>query len=549
MKKYAKKYAGLLLIFSLIMGTLPGFQGEAAKKKPCFSKKKITITVKKKKKIKIKNAKKIKTTVWSVKNKKIVKLSKKKKTSVILKGRKKGKTVVTARVKRKGKKKPYKLKLKVTVKNAEKIQTSGKPPAPVKTAGTIPPTAVPSAIPPTAVSSAKPTPSATPRLEDRSMKELYEDSFMMGAAINGNSAQTAAIRHEGMAGILKKHYNSTTLSNLMKPCFLLDEEACKKAAADNGDDVTEVDVTFDSCKESLDFCKENGIRMRGHVLVWHDQTPEWFFKKGYDAEKEYVSKEVMEKRLENYIKKVLTYCQTNYPGVIYCWDVVNECVDNVSPDTTDGWSCRTKFNGSTTHWYQIMGLDYVYKSFEYARKYADKDVKLIYNEYNVFQKWKRESIVKLLSILKEKGWIDGVGLQPTVGLTYPAELKGSGTESFETCLREYGKLGLDIQVTELSFEIPKDKERSEANLKLQADRYEEMFKLLLEMDDDNGGPCHITSVSIFGICDDYPLYDDHKQCLYLWNKDGTPKEAYYRVHTVGEHYFAQKNGISITGGQ
>ena len=60
------------------------------------------------------------------------------------------------------------------------------------------------------------------------LKDLYAKYFMMGAAINGSDKSTAAIHHEGMANILKKHYNSTTLSNLMKPCYLLDEKACVK---------------------------------------------------------------------------------------------------------------------------------------------------------------------------------------------------------------------------------------------------------------------------------------------------------------------------------
>ena len=65
------------------------------------------------------------------------------------------------------------------------------------------------------------------------LKDLYAKYFMMGAAINGSDKSTAAIHHEGMANILKKHYNSTTLSNLMKPCYLLDEKACVKKGKKN----------------------------------------------------------------------------------------------------------------------------------------------------------------------------------------------------------------------------------------------------------------------------------------------------------------------------
>ena len=77
-------------------------------------------------------------------------------------------------------------------------------------------------------------------------------------------------------------------------------------------------------------------------------------------------------------------------------------------------------------------------------------------------------------------------------------------------------------------------ERDEKSLKRQADRYQEMFELLKKMDTASGGPCNITSVTVFGICDDYPLYDDLVQCLYLWNKNAKPKESFYRVREVGE---------------
>lgn len=370
------------------------------------------------------------------------------------------------------------------------------------------------------------------------LKDLYSEYFMMGAAINGSDKETAAIHHEGMSEVLKKHYNSTSLSNLMKPCYLLDEKACAKAAKNSKEEVTDVEVNFDSCKESLDFCKENGIQMRGHTLVWHNQTPEWFFKKGYNEDKGYVSKEIMAKRMENYIRQVMEYCQKNYPGVVYCWDVVNESVDDVGSgdsDSKDGWACRTKFNGGDNYWYAVMGMDYVYKAFEYARKYAADGVKLFYNDYNVFMPVKRDNIITLVKKLKEDNLIDGIGLQPTVNLYYPSELKGESEDSFETCLNEYAKLGLEIQITELSFMIDEQSDvRNEDTLKLQADRYQEMFELLKKMDTNGGGPCNITSVTVFGICDDYPLYDDLVQCLYLWDKDCKAKEAFYRIREVGE---------------
>ena len=66
-----------------------------------------------------------------------------------------------------------------------------------------------------------------------------------------------------------------------------------------------------------------GIRRR--------QVGGWFFKKGYQDDGAYVDKETMLARMESYIKQMLEHVQENYPGVIYCWDVVNEAVDPDNP--------------------------------------------------------------------------------------------------------------------------------------------------------------------------------------------------------------------------
>ncbi|BCS82260.1 endo-1,4-beta-xylanase [Anaerocellum diazotrophicum] len=353
-------------------------------------------------------------------------------------------------------------------------------------------------------------------VEDYALKDVYKDYFLVGAAINGYSVETAAINHPGMVAILEKHFNSTTLSNLMKPQYLLDYEATK--ASKDGMPVCK----FDSCIPALQFCKEYGIKMRGHVLVWHNQTPEWFFHKDYDVSKPLVDAATMERRLESYIKQVIEFCQKNYPGVVYCWDVVNEAI-------LDDGSWRETNN----NWYTIMKEKYVEKAFYYARKYAKKDVALFYNDYNVFLPAKREAIYNLAQKLKEKGLIDGLGLQPTVGLNYP-ELDSDDIDSFKTTLETFAKLGLQIHITELNFEIKGDESnRTPENLKKQADRYYEMMKLLLKEDTDNGGLCNITCVTVFGICDDYPLYKNFKQCMYLWDKNCNPKPCFYSFLQAG----------------
>ena len=182
-------------------------------------------------------------------------------------------------------------------------------------------------------------------------------------------------------------------------------------------------------------------------------------------------------------------------------------------------------------WYTTMGEGYVEKAFAFARKYADKDVKLFYNDYNVFQTEKMENIYQMVSELKKKNIIDGIGLQPTVLLSWP-ELDSDSEGSFKTCLEKYAELDLELQITELSFKIEEGRV-DEDTLQVQADRYREFMELLLKEDTEGGGPCNITSVTVFGICDDYPLYDDFTQNLYLWDKECQPKPCFYAFAEPG----------------
>ncbi len=474
---------------------------------------------------------------------------KKKWKSFEVKGKKMGTTTVTIRFKKK--KKTTKSKLTIQVWEC-RLPGRTPTPSPSETPSVSPDhSAAPSALPtqtpgasaeptvtPTTGPTESPEPTATPEYDGTPVKDIYKDSFLVGAAINGNSQATMALNHAGMADILKTHFNSTTLSNLMKPLFLLDEEATK--ASPDGMPVCK----FDTCDPALKFCQENGIKMRGHTLVWHNQTPEWFFFEDYDTTKGLVDAATMEQRMDSYFRQVFTHCQENYPGVIYCWDVVNECVcvdRNSFVVTEGGWKLRsqTKSDNDFSHdgfvpnfWYATMGETYVEKAFACARKYADKDVKLFYNDYNVFQAEKRDNIYAMADELKQKGLIDGIGLQPTVLLNYP-ELDSDGEESFRTCLEKFAELGLELQITELSFKI--DGTPTELKQRRQADRYREFMNLLLKEDSENGGPCNITSVTVFGICDDYPLYDEtFKQNLYLWDRNCRPKACFFAFIEPGQ---------------
>ena len=335
-----------------------------------------------------------------------------------------------------------------------------------------------------------------------SIAEVYKDYFSIGVSVvNSDLASPAKTE------LINKHYNSLTMGNEMKPDAILDYETC----------VSDLDkynecpaVKFDRAKTGLDYAKENNIPLRGHTLVWHSQTPSWFFKVDYsrDSDAELVSKEVMLKRMENYIRQVMEYTNENYPGVIYCWDVVNEAML-----TGDGQ--ENGYRTKDSLWYQTCGEEYVEKAFEYARKYAPEGTKLFYNDFNTYETPKTFAICNLLEKLIEQGTVDGMGMQSHIGLDYPQ------MSSYEAALAKFGALGLEIHVTEL------DMKNVEQNYDAQASKYKRLFMIYKNYVDT--GRANITNVTFWGVSDASSWLDEPDAKAYPMLFDGylAPKSAFY----------------------
>lgn len=366
-------------------------------------------------------------------------------------------------------------------------------------------------------------------LTTESLKELCADYFMLGVGLTGNAIGTAAVNSPEYMAVSEYHFNSVTLTNLMKPCFILDHEGSMKNA-EKGDDSPA--VKFDSVDPTLEWCLDNGVQMRGHTLVWHTQTPEWFFRENYSDSGDYVDYDTMAKRLDSYIEQVLTYVQKEYPGVIYCWDVVNEAVDVDSAAPESYFACRTKHEGDKDNpWYMTLGEDYVELAFTSARKYADPEVKLFYNDFNTYQFDKRFNIYKLCNELKKKGLIDGVGMQGYWGMGYP------NLSDLESAIEAYAELGLEIHITELSCGVD---DLSEENLEKQADRYADYFKMFQRLDTAGGGNANITSVTLFGLQDGFVMYGSDDSTTRLFDTNFQPKPCFYSVQKVMKEEYKVK---------
>jgi len=325
-----------------------------------------------------------------------------------------------------------------------------------------------------------------------SLKELYAPYFDFGAAVT----QSEALDTKRM-DFYASQFCIITPGNELKPDFVLDMAGSRKLAQE---DETAVAVRFDAAKPMLDYCQANGIKVHGHVLVWHSQTPDAFFREGYKSTGAYVTREVMLARLDNYIRLIMEYMDANYPGLIVSWDVVNEAIN-------DG-------NGSLreSNWTRVVGDDFVNRAFEIARKHAPAETKLYYNDYNTPEMMKLIGICTLLDSLVAEGNIDGYGFQAHYGSGTPLPSR------IRTAMEQISAKGLRLRVSELDVAIT---DNSDVQLLTQAYRYEALFKIFLDFADK------IDAVQVWGVTDDlswkaseYPL---------LFDRKANPKPAFDKV--------------------
>ena len=303
----------------------------------------------------------------------------------------------------------------------------------------------------------------------KTLKEAFDGDFKVGV-----TTTSGYLSEEDRVAQIKGNFNSITMENEMKPESLLDWEGSEKSK-DGMPAIKE-----ETLEKALKAAQEAGIPLRGHTLVWHSQTPEWFFSKKYDPSKGYVDKATMKKRMESYIKQVLSYCKENYPGVVYAWDVVNEAVG-------DDGNYRTE-----SMWYETYGdFSYITDAFTFARKYAEEGTKLFLNDYNEYIAQKRDLLYAKVVELYDAGLLDGVGMQSHWDMDFPS------VDLFETALEKYASIdGIEIQLTEIDMHNTDD---SEEGLKKQAERYKEFFDVITKMKRE--GKANSTSVPFWGLKD------------------------------------------------
>ena len=149
-----------------------------------------------------------------------------------------------------------------------------------------------------------------------------------------------------------------TPGNELKPDCLLDQNA----SIANGNNINPQVKIPASTRSVLKFCEQNNLPIRGHVFVWHSQTPDWFFNEGFETNGATVSKEIMDQRMENYIKNVVDTIVAEFPNLnIYAWDVVNEAFSENGGMRQPG--SNYVIDGAS-RWMEVYGDNsFIYKAF------------------------------------------------------------------------------------------------------------------------------------------------------------------------------------------
>jgi endo-1,4-beta-xylanase len=356
----------------------------------------------------------------------------------------------------------------------------------------------------------EPEPEAKPQ-SISTLKDTFHDAFLIGNALNEDIISG---KDSVSQNIIIKQFNAITPENVMKAERINPEPGI---------------YNFKPADDFVEFGKKNKMFIIGHTLIWHNQTPAWFFQ---DENGNPKTKDAQIEQMRKHIETVAG----RYAGKVNAWDVVNEVIDNDGSYRPTTW-VNGVGNGDTL----------VKNAFKFASEYAP-NTELYYNDFNAWRPTKRDGIMRMVRMLqKEDIRIDGIGIQGHWGLNYPK------TEYIEAAIDSFASLGVKVMITELDIDVlpltkegqiigtgllhpqydleefktfldpyqnglPEDVQQQLAN------RYAELFKIFYKKRDK------IDRVTFWGLYDgmswknDYPIANRTNYPL-LYDRDKKPKPA------------------------
>lgn len=329
------------------------------------------------------------------------------------------------------------------------------------------------------------------------IKVVYQNDFLIGNAISAGDLSGRRLE------LLKMHHNAATTGNAMKP------DALQKVKGT---------FTFNAADEIVNKVLAQGMKMHGHVLVWHQQSPAWMYSKkdsnGMDVP---LSREEALQNMRTHIRNVVEH----FGDRVISWDVVNEAMGDNPSNPTDWKKALRK-----SMWYNSIGPDFVEQAFLAAREVLDEhpewDVKLYYNDYNEDNQNKATAIASMVKELNDKyaakhpgkKLVDGIGMQGHYGInTNPANVKLS--------LERFINTGVEVSVTELDISAGGNYKLTDKEAKAQGYLYAQLMKLYKEHSEN------IARVTFWGMDDGTSWRAENNPLLF--DKGLQAKPAYYGV--------------------
>jgi endo-1,4-beta-xylanase len=239
----------------------------------------------------------------------------------------------------------------------------------------------------------------------------------------------------GTAGDVPRGYSEAEVANIKANYNIITPENCMKPQSVHpSEDV----FTWATPDALVKWCQDNNIKVWGHTLCWHAQTPGWFFQ-GTNGQP--VTRELAMARLKSHILAEVGH----YKGRVYGWDVVNEAIDDRNGGQTE--------NLRNDSWFRAIGPDFLTLAFKWAHE-ADPDALLFYNDYNIdsdtnldrgnpqYTGKHASSMLLLKRLLQEGAPINGVGIQGHWHLY-------TSISDVEKAITDYESLGLKVSISEL----------------------------------------------------------------------------------------------------
>ena len=243
----------------------------------------------------------------------------------------------------------------------------------------------------------------------------------------GTAVFPEGLQDQAYAGLLAREFNVLTPENAMKWDAIHPQPN---------------EWTFDAADRLVEFAAKNHMKVTGHVLVWHQQLPEYV-------------KSLPARELRRAMREHIGAVVGRYKGKVHAWDVVNEAI------AVDGSGLRD------TVFRQKLGDQYIADAFRLARQ-ADPQALLFYNDYGgEGLNQKSDRIYDLVQGLRAQGVpIDGVGLQMHISATNPPS-----DASIAANMSRLASLGLFVNISEMDIRIRDLPGTVQARLEVQKLQY------------------------------------------------------------------------------